>query len=682
MRLRTILFSLFLVSALSVCYGQQGYFQIDSLKKVLTKTSEDQKAAVYNQIVWKLRNSNPTEALKYGRLALKNAVKHQKYEELARAYSYLGVAYRNLGDFKSSMEYYRIGLEVAKSHNLRQQIGYANVNIGNAYLYEDNFKSAQNYLETALDIAKELGDERMIAYCELNLGRSLIKSNLLQAQNLIEKALIYRINTNDISGQAVCYKYLADVYHENGDDRKALEQYQKSFNIIDKQFDKDLLSDMHNKVSDIYLSLGNIEQAEMNAQQALEISLQTKNPARIRHAYQAHVNIFRRQGKLEKALEYFEYVKQYNDTLHANQLDDKISTAMFDIENQKQQLKIDSANRAAKLMEQGKKQERVLNYALLFTLLIGIVFLLIILKISRRRKETNQILQEQKHEIEIINTDLQSKNEEIYAQRDEIESQRDAIERQQIKITDSILAAQRIQQAALPPLSYIDEILPNNFVLFMPRDIVSGDFYWARKIDHKIIFTVADCTGHGIPGAFVSMLGMSLINEIIVNQNITDAAEILNKLREQIKIQLRQTRDRDSQDDGMDMSVCVIDTLTNTMEFSGANNPAYIVRNGKLEILNPTLNPIGIYFRERPFEKTVRELQKGDTIYLFSDGYADQFGGNYGRRLMSQNMRKLILKVQKLPLNIQKNTLEQKLNAWRGHFRQVDDISIFAVRIE
>jgi len=681
-KLRALILLLALMLSINVL-GQQGFYQVDSLKKVLVSTHDSAKSVIYNQIIWKLRNSNPSEAIQYGKFALENAEKYKLYEQVSKAYSFLGVAYRNLGDFKRSKEYYMMGLEVAKQHKLKEQLGYANINIGNWYLYNDDYKPSEAYILASAKIAEELADERMIAYCNLNLGRFyLLSDKLLDAQNYIEKSLIFRVNTNDISGQAVCYKYLADLYHANGNDIKALQQYQLTLDIIDKQFDKDLLADIYNKMSDIYLSLGKVSDAKQSAEMGLDVALQTKNYIRIRHAYQAHVNIFRQQGNSDKALYFYEYVKQYNDTVFRNQLEDKISFDFLEFERHKEKLRTDSAEQRAVLEKTLRKKERRLNITLSIVLILSLVLMYLLLKANKRRKQMNLELISQKEEIQTVITDLHSKNEEIIVQRDEIEIQRDAIERQQVSITDSILYAQRIQQAMLFNQEEIRNIVAFPFfILYLPRDIVSGDFYWVRKIENKLIFTVADCTGHGIPGAFLSMLGISLLNEIVVNQKTTDAAEILNKLRNQIKNHLNQTDDRDSLDDGMDMALCVLNTETLELEFAGANNPAYIARGNTILTLEPTLNPVGIYFRERPFEKQTFRLESDDTIYLFSDGYADQFGGKYGRRFMTNNFKNLLLKIQKHKLGQRRELLEQKLHAWRKHHRQIDDITVMGIKI-
>ncbi len=680
---KTALIFIFFVFALT-SYGQNtGYFQIDSLKKELINTPDAERAEIYNKLIWKLRNTDPDAAIAFGQDAVKNAKRYHKYKELSKAYSFLGVAYRNKGDFTQALEYYHFGLDIAEKHDYKEQIGYGHINIGNWELYNESTSDAIIHLEKAIEIAKEIENKRMLAYCQLNLGRVyLLEHHTEKAENLIQKALDYRIESNNLPGQAVCYKYLADVYRAKGDNKKALEQYKKSFEIIDPKFDKDLLADLYTQVANIYMENNNLTKAGENAKMALEVALEAKNPVRIRAAYQIQVDIAKQKGQLKQALMYYEYVKNYNDSFYLNQLKEKKSIAKFDLERERQKAKLDSINIVTANAAKSLKEERRMNFALRALLIFSTLLLIILYFVNRQRKKMYQILEEQKFEIEAINADLNAKNEEILTQSEEIEQQRDAIERQQIKITDSIVYAKRIQDAALPDENYLHEILPKHFVLFLPRDIVSGDFYWARKIENKIFVTVADSTGHGVPGAFVSMLGMSLLNEIIIKDKTWEANKVLDKLRVLIKKQLKQSPDKESQDDGMDMALCIIDTETLEMQYSGANNPAYLIRNGELIILKPSLNPVGIYFRELPFNKKVVQLQKGDVIYLFSDGYADQFGGKTGRRYMSKRMRNLLLKIQNRPFAAQKNILKQKINEWRGSYRQIDDITVMGIKID
>lgn len=263
----------------------------------------------------------------------------------------------------------------------------------------------------------------------------------------------------------------------------------------------------------------------------------------------------------------------------------------------------------------------------------------------------------------------------------EVVKQKEEIEQKSKHITDSINYASRIQQALLPPEEIIREYLPDHFILFKPRDIVSGDFYWLKRIGHYTVYAAADCTGHGVPGAMMSMLGISFLNEIVNKAHFNKPSEILEELRKKIKDSLRQTGKDNESKDGMDIAVCTIDHQDLYLEYAGAYNPVYIVRKGELHEIKATRNPIGIYLREMAFENHEFKLEKGDLIYAFSDGYVDQFGGNDNSKFKAKNFKTILMEIWDKPLQEQREILEQRLLQWQGHGEQTDDIIVIGVKV-
>lgn len=275
--------------------------------------------------------------------------------------------------------------------------------------------------------------------------------------------------------------------------------------------------------------------------------------------------------------------------------------------------------------------------------------------------------------------------------------------KQQKQITDSILYAEKIQRALLPSTNILEKHLDEYFILYRPLHIVSGDFYWIKKVKHYILIVAADCTGHGVPGAFVSMLGLSFLNEIAQNRDVwqseKSASQILDLLRDKVKTAFRQKGNRTARKDGMDMTLCIIDTNSKVLQFSGAFNPLYIVRKSELPKIetkhrnwknnNYTLSqfkgdkmPIGIHRYEKPFTNHQVKLMKGDTLYMFSDGFYDQFGGENNRKFMVRNFRKLLLSVQNENMEQQKSILNETYNKWKGDkYKQLDDVLVLGIRI-
>jgi len=287
------------------------------------------------------------------------------------------------------------------------------------------------------------------------------------------------------------------------------------------------------------------------------------------------------------------------------------------------------------------------------------------------------ILQKKNLELEV-----QKRTAVISNQNQELKTQHDIIKQKNQSITDSINYASRIQQAALPPNKEFEALNREYFILYKPKDIVSGDFYWISRKENKVIVAVADCTGHGVPGAFMSMLGISILNEITGNNPNFTAAEILNHLRAHVKNSLRQTEGTNQSKDGMDIALCILDTSTLDAQFAGAYNPLFVIRNNELIITKGDRMPIGIHLNEKAdFTNHVCKFEKGDMIYLFSDGYVDQTGGDTKRKYLIVNFKTLLLSIHKKDLNEQKQILEDTLKEWKGNNEQVDDILVVGIQI-
>lgn len=286
-------------------------------------------------------------------------------------------------------------------------------------------------------------------------------------------------------------------------------------------------------------------------------------------------------------------------------------------------------------------------------------------------------------------TQLQLKK--IMQQKEEIEKQNKKIELQNRDLRDSIKYAGKIQSALLPSEAKLDRLLNHHFLYFKPRDIVSGDFYWVDEYDGKTIVAVADCTGHGVPGAFVSVLGISFLNDIVqkasINKIKINPAMILDDLREKMAGALTKSESEERTYDGMDISVCIIDKIQKVVEYSGAMHPLYFVRKtadniNKLEQFRTDIQSISMLQSAKHNYKSVNiDLNNGDMIYLLSDGYADQFGGKTGKKFLSKNLKLFLEKIAHETLEKQQILLQEKINKWKGDRRQIDDILILGIRV-
>ena len=274
------------------------------------------------------------------------------------------------------------------------------------------------------------------------------------------------------------------------------------------------------------------------------------------------------------------------------------------------------------------------------------------------------------------------RTEEVVRQKEEIQDKNQELEILYKQVTDSIHYAKRIQEAILPPQQLFEELLPNSFVLYKPKDIVSGDFYWLDKKGNNVFFAAVDCTGHGVPGAFMSIVGSNLLKDAVQNSDYYAPSEIMDKLNEGVASTLHVGLTEKQTKDGMDMTLCSINYEKMELQFAAAFNPLYLVRNGEIIQHKADKFPVGAFVGEtRKFANNTIQLQKNDTIYIFSDGYADQFGGPKGKKFMAGTFRNLLLEVSALPAAQQKKKLDETIESWRGPLEQVDDILIIGIKI-
>ncbi len=304
--------------------------------------------------------------------------------------------------------------------------------------------------------------------------------------------------------------------------------------------------------------------------------------------------------------------------------------------------------------------------------------------LKREQEEAQQQVIEQMKENETLQTKVTRELEEKVRERtSEIEQQKVLIEAKNKDITDSILYAKRIQQAILPDDIFLREVLDDHFVLYKPKDIVSGDFYWAEKKNGASLFAAVDCTGHGVPGAFVSMLGYNGLNQAVTEKNLTKPAEILHELEKYISAALKQTTHLEKVKDGMDLSLCTFHRRERTLEFAGAMNPVYIIRNGGLQTIKGDRMSIGGEQEadKKEFTNHSISLQAGDCVYVFTDGFVDQFGGHKRKKFMTRQFKDLLEKISTRSMKEQRDILESTIDKWRGELEQIDDILVIGMRV-
>jgi len=401
---------------------------------------------------------------------------------------------------------------------------------------------------------------------------------------------------------------------------------------------------------------------------------------------------YAKTGDYKNAYENHVLFKNYNDSIFNDNNDKAITALSMQYEfDKKEKIREIEENKKAALQAEKDKNDKNVKIGLSAVILLMLLIALILIKNYRRKVKANNLLRAQKEEIEHQKIELEQRNEEIQAQRDEIEDknvlitdQRDIALKQKQEITDSIQYAQRIQEAVLPDKQLFENDINDYFILFKPKDIVSGDFYWMTKIEGKLIVVAADCTGHGVPGAFMSMLGVTFLNEIVNKDRVLQANEILNRLRNKVIESLHQ-KDRETKD-GMDIALTVIDPSKNELQYAGAYNSMYLInsdnKDKQIEKIAADRMPIGIHLKmDKEFTNHVIHYKKGDVVFMFSDGYMDQFGGENGRKLKSKRFQELLLTVHEKPMAEQRNILDNFLAKWKGELEQLDDILIIGLKL-
>jgi len=378
--------------------------EIDSLYKQLINANDSSKAELLNKLSWELRNSEPEKSIDYGLEAIKFAEKFEDSENLVKSHSFIGVAYRILGNYSESMDYYYKGLELAKKYGETEQEGYAYINIGNLHIYQGYYYNAIENLNFAKEIAEELDHKRMLAYIHLNIGRAqMLRNENRDALENFNKALQLRIEIDQLSGQAVCYKYIGDIHLELGDHAIALINYRKSLEVVDKYMDKDLYANIHTMLAKAYLLNENYDLARVNAEKSMMIASDIGAKLIIRDNFKILSDIGMKTEDYQLAAEYLECIINYNDTLFNQQLSEKMFNLEYQFEKQRKQAEIDLLNKDKQIGNLELRRARTFNIALLVILgLITIMFVYVLITLKQRR-EQNKLLEKQKKELDQIN---------------------------------------------------------------------------------------------------------------------------------------------------------------------------------------------------------------------------------------------------------------------------------------
>ncbi|MCK4664420.1 MAG: tetratricopeptide repeat protein [Bacteroidales bacterium] len=673
-------------------YFAQGLFNqsltefFNSIKTFDELGNKYQVAKLYNNIGLIFHYQGQyNKAFEYYNKSLKTFEQIGDKKEIAKSLNQIGAIYYEQGNLDKSLNNYFKCLKFAEEIKDTTLIAIINSNIGQIYNIQENYKKGLEYYFLCLKLQEAIDDKRGMVYTYFNIGNTYqtISLNFFEKENNIDSAIIniekskqynlLSLQTSefviDINAKIAAYNKLGENYYnigeyelkkrniKNAEDNfhKALEYLFISLDVNKDFVDKQEVAISNQGIGNVKLLQKKYSEAVLYLNIAKTIGKESGNKNIIKDAAEILAKTYPELKQYKKAYENHVLYKQMSDSLKNDENIKKVTQLGMQFEFDKIQKQQEFEKMKKELAHQAEmKKQNLIKTFYLIGLAIVILFAFVVYRSYKRKQKDNILLEEQ--------------NEKI--------------EEQKQSITDSIQYASRIQKAVVPSEERANEILPEHFILWRPRDIVSGDFWWMTQKENKVILVAADCTGHGVPGAFMSMLGVSFLNEIVNQQDIITANVILNQLRTSVKTTLKQKGAEGEAKDGMDIALVVLDVPNMKLQFSGAYNPLYLYRNSELIETKADKNPIGIFIKEKDsFTNHEIELQKGDTFYIFSDGFIDQFGGEKGGKFKTKNFKALLQNMQDKPMKEQGEILDRTVDEWRGDIEQIDDIIILGVRI-
>ena len=625
------------------------------------------------------------EAVEYYLKSLKTAQEINFKIGSSRSYNNLGRAYFDQGLYYESIDNYLKALHIQEELGDKRGMSASYNNIGLIHKEQGSYDKAIEYYLKAVDIHNERNDKKGLSICYLNIGDLYnISDSSRKSIEYYNKALAHYEELRDYDGISKSNHSLGDIYLKQGLTGKANEYFLKTLKVYESIGDKMGIALLGISLANLNISLADSEisdpdqktaylkQAVAYGNKSLANSSEMKLLPAAKDAAKTLRTAYYKLGNYKKASEAADILIALQDSIFKEEKTRAIQemSTKYETEKIQQQIELQKSQLIAK--DTKIKQQRTFRNALAGGLVAIILISVITARAYRQKKIDNKKIKEQ--------------NEEILKSNEELKQLNETARRQNEEIMTSILYAKKIQSAVLPPETYITELLNENFVFYKPKEIVSGDFYWIKQVNQYIVLVSADCTGHGVPGAFMSMLGIGYLNEIVQRREITQANLVLNELRKVIKHSLRQTGKKDESRDGIDLALCVIDVKTNIMQYAGAYSPLYIISNsnGEAEFkeIKADLMPVGVHFAsDKPFTNHQVQLEIGDTFYISTDGFIDQMGGINNTRFSSRNFKKLLLEIYDQPMYEQKEILDQTLKDWMGEHPQRDDILVIGARI-
>lgn len=606
-------------------------------------------------------------ALEYFTKSLKIQEQIRDKKGLATTFLNMGIIYGTQGDIQLALEYFHKCLKLSEEIGDKKNMGNSFNNIGHIYHNQGDIALALEYYQKCLKIKQQIGDKRSITNTLLNIGIIYNEQGNIQlALEYFLKSLKIVKETGDKKGQANCFRNIGVIYEKLGNSILALDYYLKSFEIRQQIGDKKGVAISCANLGNLYLKQGDVAQAKQMGVNGLKLSCELGFPAEIKRNADLLTKVYTKEGNYKGALEMRNLEIQMRDSIlsEKNMKAAVQQQAKFEYDKQ-QAIKDAEHEKEIAIQHKEKEKQQLLTYVSVAGLLLVLAFLAFVfnrLQVTRKQK---YIIEQKEHETQHQKEIIQEKHKEI---------------------TDSINYAERIQRSFLATKELLDENLQQYFVFFKPKDVVSGDFYWASKLNNgNFALCCADSTGHGVPGAIMSILNISSLEKSIETE--TEPHNILYKTRETIIKRLKKDGSSEGGKDGMDCTLIALNPEKTQLSYAAAYNPVFIIRkneSGELEIIEqkPDKMPVGKHHKDQePFTLHTYNLQKGDVIYTLTDGMPDQFGGDKGKKYMIANLKQLFLNIANLPMEEQHTKVAQEFSSWKGELEQVDDVCVVGVRV-
>ncbi len=651
----------------------------DSLLYLLNNNLVKNDSARYELLCKIIANTTDIESnLKYCDQAIELAEKLNIPQ--AKLNVLKGICYLNSGNLASALDCFIKAANIYEKYDNNEGLALVYMYIAETYNQQENLDNTKIYLKRAIKIYEKQKDSTNLATALLNLGYTNYYMDQYDTALFLfstTRDLFQRLN--DTIGYAYSLGNSGLAYSGLSDFKKAEEYLLPAIEILTREGDERAVTEYVIKYAGVLQYRGEIKEAIVCATKGFGSAKKIGIKEYERDAAHTLSRLYEISGMYDSAYHYQSLYISANDSIKSDENIQKMADLRTEFEVAKKQTEVE-------LLERNKLFQRIIILGLIIILLLAAGLILVYYLNLKRSGKLMAALDERRALLEKQSSELKEKNEKIIRANEELKQLYEITNSQKEEIISGLNYAQRIQKAILPPEAYITELINENFIFYKPKEIVSGDFYYIKQINHYIILVAADCTGHGVPGALMSMLGISYLNEIVQRKEITQANHVLNELRKEIKHSLRQTGKKEESRDGIDMALVVVDTDKSIMQYSGAYNPLYIISkiNGNLVFkeIKPDMMPVGVHFSgDISFTNHEIKLGIGDTFYLSTDGFLDQSGGSGNTKFGKEKFKKLLLEIHDQPLYEQKEILERTLNEWMGKHPQRDDILVIGARI-